>query len=311
MIPGHIWTKADFQFQPGKIPVTKTKRLLFILLSSLLAVVILAAGLDDLTLLGTQWFDLGPYTWQVMTDEVMFRAIFTALAFIVIAVLMAMTDREFWRNLLPALGIIGLIILALLAVMPLAAINQEITPPASAVELPTDEEVPEEERSMFDQQLEVAPPASEPGWLNWVVTLLLASATAVGVALIGRTIWLTIRPTRRPLADLAAEAQAALDSLQAGDSFPNAIIRCYVEMGRILDELRQIKRPQAMTPREFADQLVQLGLPRQAITSLTRLFEAVRYGMVEVTPADQAEAIGSLEAIIAACQPAEGETGRD
>ena len=289
--------------------MTKTKRLLFILLASLLAVVILAAGLDDLTLLGTQWFDLGPYTWQVMTDEVMFRAIFTALAFIVIAVLMAMTDREFWRNLLPALGIIGLIILALLAVMPLAAIDQEITPPATAVELPTDEEEPEEERSMFDPQLEVAPPASEPGWLNWVVTLLLASATAVGVALVVRTIWLSMRPASKPLADLAAEAQAALDSLQAGDSFPNVIIRCYVEMGRILDELRQIKRDQAMTPREFADQLVRLGLPQQAVTSLTRLFEAVRYGMVEVSPAEQAEAIASLEAIIAACQPSVAEMG--
>jgi len=281
-------------------------------MASLLALVILAAGLDELTLLGTQWFDLGPYTWHVLTDEVLFRAIFTFLAFIVIAVLMVMTDREFWRNLLPALGITGLIVLLLLAVMPLAAIDQEVTPPpAGTAELPAEEDEPEEERPMFDPQFEVAPPASEPAWLNWLVTFLLASVTAVGVALIARTVWLVIRPAGKPLTDLAAEAQAALDSLQAGDSFSNVIIRCYVEMGRILDELRQIKRDQAMTPREFADQLVLLGLPQQAVASLTRLFEAVRYGMVEVSPAEQTEAIASLEAIIAACQPSERGAGHD
>ena len=60
---------------------------------------------------------------------------------------------------------------------------------------------------------------------------------------------------------LANEAQAALDSLDAGGDLRNAVMRCYYEMNRILVTKKGLLRSRWMTAREFETLVVAQGLP--------------------------------------------------
>lgn len=51
----------------------------------------------------------------------------------------------------------------------------------------------------------------------------------------------------------------------------------------------------AATPRERADAVVQAGLPRESVTELVDLVEAVRYGETRVTPSEVREARAYVE----------------
>ena len=104
-------------------------------------------------------------------------------------------------------------------------------------------------------------------------------------------------PEETTLRELGREVQAALDDLEAGDDLHDVIIRCYVEMGRVLAESRAIERPQGMTPHEFEEQLLALGLPSAPVSQLTRLFEATRYGRQTADPAQQQAAVAALQTI--------------
>ena len=60
-------------------------------------------------------------------------------------------------------------------------------------------------------------------------------------------------------------------------------------------------REETMTAREFEDQLVKKGLPQEAIRTLTRLFEQVRYGSAPPNPRDEVLALECLTDIAKAC----------
>jgi hypothetical protein len=81
-------------------------------------------------------------------------------------------------------------------------------------------------------------------------------------------------------------------------------MRCYYEMSRVLRQQRGIRRDQAMTPREFAIFLEEAGLPVEAVGRLTRLFEQVRYGAKVPDRREEAQALASLEAVVAFCRSA-------
>jgi len=100
---------------------------------------------------------------------------------------------------------------------------------------------------------------------------------------------------------LKAEVESALSDIESGMDLQNVIIRCYVEMSKILDEQRGIQRPQAMTAREFERKLQSLGLPDEAIRRLTRLFEEVRYSNIKPSAEAEKEAIHCLRAIADVC----------
>jgi hypothetical protein len=146
--------------------------------------------------------------------------------------------------------------------------------------------------------------ADPPQWLSIVVILvasLIVASVVVAVA------WkLRNRPQDAPVAleRLAEEAQKTIISLQAGDDFRETILRCYRDMSRILEQERGVKRERAMTPREFEMQLLDRGLPQEAIRTLTRLFEQVRYGHVSVGTRETDLALSSLTTIAAACHTA-------
>lgn len=151
-----------------------------------------------------------------------------------------------------------------------------------------------------------APPIlAAPGFITsppqWV-TIALTAALLMLVAGLGAYIWYRTRPRQgAPLERLASEAQEAIREIQQGSDLKDTVMRCYVDMSRILSEERGIRRDAAMTPREFERRLRTTGLPPAPIERLTRLFETVRYGAQTPGSEDEQEAINCLTAIAEAC----------
>ena len=69
-------------------------------------------------------------------------------------------------------------------------------------------------------------------------------------------------------------------------------------MNRLLREQHGLERKKAMTPREFANHLSQIGLKDEHIWRLTRLFENVRYGANRPSQQEEREAVACLTAIV-------------
>jgi Domain of unknown function (DUF4129) len=107
--------------------------------------------------------------------------------------------------------------------------------------------------------------------------------------------------TRKPLEELARIARSSLDDLSSGRNSSDVIINCYLRMSDVVSSKRQLQREVAMTPHEFALRLEQAGLPGDAVTRLTRLFEGVRYGDRRSGPKDVNEAVSCLKTILHYC----------
>jgi hypothetical protein len=107
--------------------------------------------------------------------------------------------------------------------------------------------------------------------------------------------------TKKPLDEIAKIARSSLDDLSSGRNSSDVIINCYLRMGDVVSNKRQLHREIAMTPHEFALRLEQAGLPGDAVTRLTRLFEAVRYGGRKSGPKDVNEAVSCLKTILHYC----------
>ncbi|MGC8779265.1 MAG: DUF4129 domain-containing protein [Anaerolineae bacterium] len=152
--------------------------------------------------------------------------------------------------------------------------------------------------------------ASAPPWLVLLVSFAMAGFI---VALFVGLMWSLAR--RRPrnealvaLEALAERAEAARDVIEAGGDLRNTIIRCYVEMNRVVRETRGLHRDRAMTPREFEERLAHAGLPAAQVRDLTLLFEDVRYGAKELGPWEGRRAMTCLDAIAASCRALAGDT---
>jgi len=143
-------------------------------------------------------------------------------------------------------------------------------------------------------------PTTSP-WVMIIASVVLALIIA------GLVVLLLLRARREgslqttPLMRLADQAQAALDTVQAGGDLKNAVLRCYFEMSRILVEQRSLKRDRSMTPHEFELLLVSNGMPGESVQMLTRLFEEVRYGTKVPGQREEWMAVTSLTAIVEAC----------
>lgn len=131
---------------------------------------------------------------------------------------------------------------------------------------------------------------------------VLGLAVLTGLALVGVLLVLARRGGRgdRPAGsdDDAGEAAArvagaAADRLAAGGDVETEIHRAWREMAAHLD----VARPATSTPGEFAEAAVAAGLPPDAVTELTALFEQVRYGGVEATTDLEARARAALARI--------------
>ncbi len=144
--------------------------------------------------------------------------------------------------------------------------------------------------------------ATPPAWLTPAI-ILVASILVVSFMLVAvRFGQRRVKPATLSLEKLAEEAQNALESLQAGGDFKITVIHCYQEMSRIVRAERGIERDTDMTAREFETRLVSKGLPPEAIRTLTRLFEQVRYGSIPPGTGDEKLAFACLTEIVDACR---------
>ena len=146
---------------------------------------------------------------------------------------------------------------------------------------------------------EYVPPQISP-WLVFAVSFGIALA----LVLIGWFIY-----TRRPkparafsMGELAGIAREAQDELQEGRNWDDAIVRCYVRMNEVATRERGLVRQLGTTPAEFALRMERAGLPGEAVRTLTRLFEGVRYGGKTTVPAERDLASAALSAILHYCE---------
>jgi Domain of unknown function (DUF4129) len=136
-------------------------------------------------------------------------------------------------------------------------------------------------------------PAVVPGWVRYVITLAV-----VGLAgAFGYWIWWLFHPPKEQLHEIA---RLALGELFAGRNWEDVVIQCYADMSTAISRQRGVGRHQAMTPREFAARLEQIGLPASPVSKLTRLFEQARYGSYLSTPEQVCEATDCLADIMRA-----------
>lgn len=141
-----------------------------------------------------------------------------------------------------------------------------------------------------------APPeAGEPAtYVIFLIgfTIVLALITGVYLA------WRRLRWQLTPEEKIRLQAKEALRDISSGLEIENTIIRCYHQMTQTLSQERGITREESMTPREFERHLLLSDFPGDYVSTLTRLFEKVRYGGLEITPEEEKDAIRSLEMIV-------------
>jgi len=146
--------------------------------------------------------------------------------------------------------------------------------------------------------LEVTPAQVSPSAISDGLAFLLSFALILAIII---PIWLILRRRKESVEAIEfiqQEAQTALREIKSGVDPHNVILRCYYEMNEVLNERKGIQRKDGMTPREFEGRLIELGLPKDPVTQLTRLFEQVRYGAKNPGQDFEIQAIACLSAII-------------
>ena len=149
-------------------------------------------------------------------------------------------------------------------------------------------------------------PVFEPPQVSPAFSYLISFAIALIWLLV---LWLLYRGwqryvslnTKKPLHEIAKIARSSLNDLSSGRNSSDVIINCYLRMSDVVSSTRHLYRNTAMTPHEFALHLEQAGLPGDAVTRLTRLFEGVRYGNRKSGPQDINEAVSCLKTILHYC----------
>jgi hypothetical protein len=156
------------------------------------------------------------------------------------------------------------------------------------------------------QDTVVPMPVFEPPQVSSTFSYLISFAIALVWLLV---IWMLYRGwkryvslnTKKPLDEIAKIARSSLNDLTSGRNSSDVIINCYLRMSDVVSNTRHLYRNTAMTPHEFALHLEQAGLPGDAVTRLTRLFEGVRYGNRKSGPQDINEAVSCLKTILHYC----------
>ncbi|MBN1922218.1 MAG: DUF4129 domain-containing protein [Anaerolineae bacterium] len=281
---------------------SKYRRLLALSVG-LLALLLLSGALRSLTLHPGRPFMLD-FSWimdfETYGGEVRAEWLFVALRILVLtsfvlaplALIMALLDRRLRRRVLRSVLFLVMLTLAAWAIQ--TAQRLPLTPQERQPEEIAD--IPEAEALDLDAF------SAPSGMVVWSVSVGVALLL---VAVIGGAVWMLWHRNPHetlPLRLLAQEAEVALEALREGGDLRNVIIRCYAEMERVVSETRGLQRQDAMTVREFEQQLQRLGLPHEPVASLVQLFEAARYGMRAPGVAEEQSAITCLSAIVVACR---------
>jgi hypothetical protein len=123
-----------------------------------------------------------------------------------------------------------------------------------------------------------------------------------GVGFLALKLWKQGQSPIRFEDQLSQEAESAVQAIKVGEGLRSAILRCYLQMARALQEEQNIERGENMTVHEFEEWLAQKGFPTVPVHQLTYLFEKVRYGQEEIDKEDETTAVESLNEIIKFCR---------
>jgi hypothetical protein len=274
----------------------------FLALGALIALILLTAALRDFSFRPAEpfSFNFGLLSPRLLSaapgEEIPFWKIllFGSLLLLLFIILFVLLDPEARKLILRRLFRFAMLVLTLWLVSYVyrqQQLKQEFDEPVIGTPI----------ASGASQALipEYIPPPINP-WLVFAVSFGIALA----LVLFGWFIY-----SRRPRAgrafpaeEIAGIAREAQDELQESRNWDDAIVRCYIRMNEVVTAQRGLVRQVGATPAEFALYMERAGLPGEAVRTLTRLFEAVRYGGVTTSPADRDLAAAALSAILHYCE---------
>jgi hypothetical protein len=286
-----------------KIPGNKAKTLV---LGGLLLLVffILVASLGQL-----QFKPANPFTYEQSSgaspsvippiwNGSVYVIIFLAGILIILFILLPSDQRKKYLIAFGLLILAGMAILLILSHINHGNPVQQLQENAgnaiiSPVPAPTNTLAPEVTPSVF------APPQVSM-WSSFFVAL----AFLLVLAGVGGWVFWSRRKLDAPYESLAEIALSALQEIEAGKDWGDAIVNSYQRMNKAVAEWRGIHRKESMTPSEFSQYLTSTHLPQEAVTKLTALFERVRYGEKKSSSQDIQEAVECLTTILDYCQKA-------
>lgn len=151
----------------------------------------------------------------------------------------------------------------------------------------------------------IPPPMFSPTagmvWAAYAVSLILILA-ALFITWRTYEFFRKSHEEKESLDKIARVTRASLRELSSGRDTTDVIMKCYFRMSEAVADSRNLHRRDSMTPAEFATRLEQTGLPGEAVSRLTRLFEAVRYGGHRSAQIDVNEAVACLNIILTHCE---------
>ncbi|MDW8141430.1 MAG: DUF4129 domain-containing protein [Candidatus Bipolaricaulota bacterium] len=281
------------------------RKRLWVPLAALGALIVLAAGLSQVSFVGTRYelpSETSPSPEQLplpeapppsptdppwWTDLILIAAGTLLLASVVFLIINPKDLKEVLRR---AVALSLWVIALYFIIRRLREISPIETPPEPSQESFALPPGPVEALPSFEQ-------FQIPPW----VTFFLVLAALVIIALLA---YLLVRLGRRRSPEylslreeLAVISQRTAEELRAGASLNETILRCYREMCHLLSEHTQIALGRAMTAREFERALAAVGIQEAHIERLSRLFEWARYSNQKPSPTHEQEAISALEAI--------------
>lgn len=273
---------------------------LLFLVVTLVAIILLSAGISGLKLLTGKPLRLGLKIQDLRENRVaeqgdslgtIFRALFIVfLIFTPLAILYLLISPKHRKHALR--NVILLLVLFTLSGLLLyarPALIKGVIPYMALPAMPKAEWPPGELTTPFNP--------NPPQWFIWVVSFGLAAFIVTVIISIARFVMRRRISSNSSLQHLAQEALNAVEELQAGTDLKNIVIRSYYKMACIAGKLQGVRRSSDMTAQEFEQLLIDAGLPKEPLRQLTRLFEDVRYGTEVPSEKEEREAVRCLTAI--------------
>ena len=262
-------------------------RLISILGVVIILVILLASGIEDISLKPARIYDFQTNlnAWFVLFSTIIFASIIFLLIF----------RPKIRRNFKPApkTSLLSIVLQLLLWIVVLYLLRERL-PILAPLQQAFSSDNPSGDITTTVELPVTVFHSFSPEWLLYVLSGAAISAGGLLIYFMYRN----VLESKFKRTEVIEQAQNALNEIKSGSEINNTIIRCYANMCKVLDREHGIRRHVSMTSREFEHNLVRIGLPEAPIQELTRLFEKVRYGSNLDTQPERESAISCMQAII-------------